>query len=331
MRLALGLALLIALGVLPGPAIAATPPQPEESIGIQLLEMPVSRQEDPRAKMYIVDHLAPGTTIRRKIQVSSTMAQPADVSVYDAAAIIDGDTFTGAPGREENELNDWTRLDRTRLVLEPGGTEQLTVTIAVPEEAAEGERYGVVWAETRSEGGAGAVTAVNRVGIRMYLSIGPGGEPASDMQIESLTAGRREDSLPVVTSVVKNTGGRALDLKGELNLSEGPGGLSAGPFRTDAPTTLLPGQTGKVQFVLDPRLPAGPWHARVQVASGSLTKAAEASLTFPATVEASVPVPAEIPWLTWLAGTVLLLLLLALLLLLLRRRRTAPRQEGVRS
>ena len=37
----------------------------EGSIGLRLVDAPVSAGNDPRAKLYIVDHLAPGTVIQR--------------------------------------------------------------------------------------------------------------------------------------------------------------------------------------------------------------------------------------------------------------------------
>ena len=108
------------------------------------------------------------------------------------------------------------------------------MTIAVPIDAAPGERYAVVWAETRSTPSEGGITQVNRVGIRIYLAIGAGGPPAADFTIDSLTAIRSADGRPMVVATVHNTGGRALDMSGTLELSAGPGGLSAGsvPGRT---------------------------------------------------------------------------------------------------
>lgn len=299
---------------------------PEGAIGLQLLEVPVSRQDDPRARIYIVDHLAPGTSIQRKVLLSNSTGLPADVSLYDAAAEIKNGVFTGSPGRTANELSIWTSLDTTGLTLAPSGTSEVTVSIAVPEDAAEGERLGVVWAEVSSnDAGAGSVTAVNRVGIRIYLSVGPGGEPASDVEIESMAAARNPQSLPVVRALVRNTGGRSLDLSGELSLSDGPGGLVGGPFQTNSPTTLLPGQSGQLEFVLDRQLPAGPWKARLEVFSGLLRETVEADITFPSDANAvNAPVPAELPGLNWITGAAIILFLLvfaALMLLVLRHRR----------
>jgi hypothetical protein len=112
-----------------------------------------------------------------------------------------------------------------------------TVSIAIPRNAAPGEHYGVVWAEARSRGGDG-ITQVNRVGIRLYVSVGSGGDPASNFAIESLTAERAPDGRPVVVAAVHNTGGRALDMSGTLRLTNGPGRLSAGPFPANLGVTL---------------------------------------------------------------------------------------------
>ena len=101
-----------------------------------------------------------------------------------------------------------------------------TVTIAVPSDAASGEQYGVVWAEARSAPGAGGgVIQVSRVGIRLYVSVGPGGPPRANFAIDSLTAERAPDGRPTVVAAVHNTGRRALDLNGTLQLLSGPGGL----------------------------------------------------------------------------------------------------------
>ena len=118
------------------------------------------------------------------------------------------------------------------------------MTITVPSDAAPGEQYGVVWAEARSAPVAGGgVIQVSRVGIRLYVSVGPGGAPAADFTIDSLTANRSADGQPTVLATVHNTGGRALDMSGTLQLLAGPGGLSAGPFPATLGTTLAIGDT----------------------------------------------------------------------------------------
>jgi len=53
--------------------------------------------------------------------------------------------------------------------------------------------------------GAG-VTQDSRVGIRLYLSIGPGGAPAANFTITTLTAERSPKGIPMIVATVRNTG-----------------------------------------------------------------------------------------------------------------------------
>ena len=186
------------------------------------------------------------------------------------------------------------------------------VTISVPSDATTGEQYGVVWAETRSAPIAGGgVIQVSRVGIRLYVSVGPGGVPAADFTIDSLTALRSADGRPTVLATVHNTGDRALDMSGTLQLLAGPGKLSAGPFPATLGTTLAIGDTEPVTFILDDQLPAGPWDARITLRSGLLERSARATITFP-DIGASPPVNTTSTRPGWLypaiAGLVALLL-----------------------
>lgn len=137
------------------------------------------------------------------------------------------------------------------------------------------------------------MTVVNRVGIRIYLSVGPGGEPASAFTVESLTAARLPDGQPMVQAQVHNTGGRALDMEGSLRLSNGPDGLSAGPFDARLGTTLAPGDTEPVTVPLARELPAGPWLARIDLHSGLVDVTAQATITFPAEPGSSAPVAVD--------------------------------------
>jgi hypothetical protein len=251
-------------------------------IGLRLVDIPVNTHGDDRALLYIVDHLAPGSTIHRRIEVSNTTDTTAHVALYAAAATIDHDAFLGSEGHTANALSTWTMVEPGAVNVPPGGKALATVRLAVPDDAAPGEQYAVVWAEVRSAPrGSDGVTQVTRVGVRMYVSVGRGNPPAEDFSIDSLTAARSPDGLPIVVATVHNTGGRALDMRGTLELQDGPGGLSAGPFPANLGTTLAPGDTGSVTVMLDERLPAGPWDARIDLQSGLLDRTERATITFP--------------------------------------------------
>ena len=203
------------------------------------------------------------------------------------------------------------------------------MTISVPSDAAQGEQYGVVWAEARSAPTADGVIQVSRVGIRLYVSVGPGGAPAADFTIDSLTAMRSSEGKPMVLATVRNTGGRALDMNGTLELLAGPGGLSAGPFPATLGVTLGIGETEPVTIVLDERLPAGPWDAEITLRSGLLDRTARATITFPA-IGAAPPVKtvSGAPgWLYPAAGGIAVLLVSVAALLAVRGRPRRPTME----
>jgi hypothetical protein len=252
------------------------------SIGLRLLDVPTRASLDPRARLYIVDHLAPGSEIHRRVEIANTTASGSRVVLYPAAASLGKGSFLAAAGHARNELSTWTRVEPGAIRIAAHQRVKAVVTIAIPRDAAPGERYAAVWAEVRSTPpAAGGITQVNRVGIRLYLSVGPGGSPPADFKISAVTATRSRDGQPTVIATVHNTGGRALDMSGTLRLGAGPGGLKAGPFRAQLGTTLAIGDTEPVTILLDRRLPAGPWKARVDLRSGLVTRHAQATITFP--------------------------------------------------
>lgn len=123
----------------------------------------------------------------------------------------------------------------------------------------------------------------------------------------------------MVLALVRNVGGRALDMNGTLRLGSGPGGLSAGPFPATVGTTVGIGQTEPVAILLDKTLPAGPWNAQIVLRSGLVERQANASLTF-----AGAPASPSTP--TWLyPGLAILVALLAVLALFLAPRRRRQR------
>ena len=273
------------------PAAASPRLGPDVGLGIRLLDVPAEQAADSRARLYITDHLHPGATIHRRVEVSNASPNPLPVTLYPAAAAVADGQFILLPGHTANELSTWTSVTPTRADLPPGGRLRATVTIRVPADAASGERYAVVWAEALAvpTPATAAIRTVDRVGIRSYLSVGSGGEPAADLTIQTLDAGRDAVGHPLVTAQLLNTGGRALDLAGQLWLRHGPGGRTAGPFPTRQHSTIAPGQTAAMHLSLDPAVPAGAWTAYLTVRSGRLERTADARLTVPQTAATASP------------------------------------------
>jgi hypothetical protein len=270
-----------------GAAAAAGPTA--GSIGVRLLDVSADEKNNPRARVYIIDFLPLGSVIHRHIDVTNYSSSPRRVVLYPGAAAIKNGTFNVAAGRTRNDLTTWIKLSPAAVTLQPHASARVTVTIAVPRDAYPGERYAGIWAQTAdaSRHGKKAIVEVNRVGIRVYLAVGKGGAPAPNFVITSLTAQRQLNGHPAVAAQVRNTGGRALDLSGELTLADGPGGLSAGPFPARLGTTIAPGQSEPVTIVLNKQVPDGPWKALIRLTSGLTSRSARATITFPRGVGSS--------------------------------------------
>ena len=311
--------------VLPAGALAAAPQQPMAGSGgieIRLVDLSADSSHDPLGRSYIVDRLAPGTTIRRRVQITNATGSAADVGVYAAAATLHRGRFGFAGGHSRNELASWISVNQGVLRMPTGARTLETVTIDVPNDASSGERYAVVWAEVSAPAPAGGgVTLVARVGVRVYLFVGPGGALPANFAIGALTAKRSGAGEPLVIASVHNSGQRSLAIGGELTLSKGPGGLRAGPFPVKLGAALPPGNSRVVTVRLDKRLPRGPWHAQIRLRSGFLQRGASATLTFPRQSGLVQIVPARSRHLMLFAILLGLIVAAAIALVLLRRPR----------
>jgi hypothetical protein len=301
-------------------------------VGVRLLDVPADAVNNPRARAYIVDNLTPGTTIHRRMVVSNTTKSELHVAVYPDAATISRGSFAGAPGHTVNDLSSWTTVSRPTLDIPAGSTAVDTVTVAIPSAASPGERYAVVWAEVRGAKNGGSIELVSRAGIRMYVSVG-GTNPVTSFTMNTMTGQRNSGGHPVVRALVHNTGGRAVDLAGTLTMSSVTGALTAGPYPAQLGTTLAPGQSEPVSFVLTSQMADGPWNATVTLGSGLNKQAFRAQITFPRA--GTAPVPAARPAsggfgiVPVLAGAIFIVLLAALGALIISHRRR--RNHGNRS
>ncbi|MHA6694662.1 COG1361 family protein [Homoserinimonas sp. A520] len=332
---ALGLIFLFLLPAVPASALAQpaladasvfSAAADESGIGIRLLDVPAATQDNPRARSYIIDNLPPGTTIERRVQVQNNTTSNHSVQVYAGAAKIEGNAFHGEDGAAQNELTTWISVDRPQLDMAPGESADVLVTIAVPQDAPEGEQYAAIWAEVRSESAEGSnIVSASRAGVRVYLSVGPGNGPPADFTIESLTANRNADGDPELVATVTNTGGRAVDISGELILEGGPGGLTAGPFSLDESSTIAPGKTGNVTVTMDKDVPNGPWSATLKLKSGLIEHEATADITFPeaGAGETVTPDSSNTLMLMFGIGAVLIIAAATAILALRQRRLTA--------
>lgn len=281
------LCLLALAGTVSGPPSAAASPRGaaeagdgQGSFSVRLVDVPASLVNDTRARHYIIDNLQPGAIIRRHVEVKNTSDEPAGVVLYPGSASIKHGSFIGTLGRRRTELTSWTSLGRTRLEVPAHSTASTSVTIRVSKDAAPGERYGVVWAQMSGVHGPG-VALVNRAGVRVYLSVGGHNPPPTKFGVDTMTAERDGAGRAIVRARVHNTGGRALDLGGTLNLTKVTGSINAGPYPVQLGTTLAPGQSESVTVPVTDQVANGPWKATLHLNSGLYEETYSARITFP--------------------------------------------------
>lgn len=326
LRRSIALTLLAGALVAPASRVSAQTQQPKRDtgLGIRLLEAPVSERDDPRAEVYVIDHVVAGASFTRRLGITNDTPNTMRTELYVAAAAIDGGSFIVGARSDKGELASWGKMSPASVDLAPRQTSEVSLQITVPKGAGDGEYYGGAVVEAPATG-SGAVKVAPRVAIRIYLSVGSGSTPKSDFTVSTLRAARAADGTPTVTASVRNTGQRALDMSGQLKLEDGPAKQSAGPFPAELGTTLAIGDTEPVRVVLDKEIPNGPWRAVLTLRSGTIEHTVTATISFPdaggdARVFEARPQKGKRFW-----GLIALLLLLAVLLSLLwllwRRRR----------
>lgn len=152
-------ALVASAAALVQPVLAA-PVQP--GIGIRLLEAPADRRNDPRALSYIVDHVKPGTTFSRKIELSNGTPQPVSLALYPDAARITGKGFEPAEGRTSSKLTSWITVTPDSVQVPPQGRATATVRVAVPPGASEASA--TAWSSPRPRLPARPASSVESAG-----------------------------------------------------------------------------------------------------------------------------------------------------------------------
>ncbi len=277
-------ALLPGMLITPASGLAATSHASAEisGIGVKLVAPPASSATGQFARTYITGTFQAGSQVKADVEVSNTTTRPQTISIYAAGASMRAGAFSFAAGRVKNELSRWTGVSRSRLRLGPGRATIVTVRVRIPANATRGERYSVMWASVDAPGGMG-VRLVNRVGVRMYLTVG--GAAAPRYTISTPRASRTPDGAPRVGAIVTNTGPSTITVSGWMTLSHGPGGLRVGPFHLRLARPLAPGASRRVATQLTSQLPRGPWRVEVALTSGSTHHSATTTLTFPARIE----------------------------------------------
>jgi hypothetical protein len=269
-------ALCLALAVLLGPATLLALPAladetPADDAQVTWSVQP-STPAGPDGRTRFDFTVDPGTTISDWVSVANWSTHEVTFRVYAADATTDYETgaFTliGAD-QASTDLGAWTSVDSAPSVCAAGDTaclaglgvtvtlaagtsQDVPVTITVPQDATPGDHAAGIVASFRSEASdatGSAVQVEQRVGTRVYLRVS--GDLGPAVGVSGLVAGYDGSVNPVGTGTgtvgfdLSNTGNVRLDAVPSVHLT-GPFGLDLGTVTLDAVTDLVPGATTHV-------------------------------------------------------------------------------------
>lgn len=194
-----------------------------------------------------------GEQAERTVKVSNSGSDTIRVQVYamDFSAGEDGELAFSGPGHGSYSAAEWLSPDTTDFELAPGGSRQVAVTVAVPEEVEPGGHYAALFFQTASSQSGEGVGIAARIPSLFYITV-PGvtdSDVLVDAEIDSLVLPRVVQDAPVpVSVVVRNTGNVHLTVAARAFFY-----CSSG--RTDevdmGQVTVLPGCDGRLEETLE--------------------------------------------------------------------------------
>ncbi|HVF75962.1 MAG TPA: hypothetical protein VM938_13030 [Acidimicrobiales bacterium] len=234
---------------------------------------------EARDRSYVVRTVEPGAEFSDRLLAVNLTDKPIELDVAPVDATITGDGQF-APGTATQADGRWLTVTPARVRVPARGTTPVSVRVKVPADAAEGDHIAAVVAQKAGPPtGSGNVQLVQRVGVRVYLTVqsaagesGRTGGLARTFEFKDLRwAG---DAFEVD---VQNTGDLLVEPLGTLTISRG--GLDGS---TDLPVLgTVPPREQRTFKVPPPKpLEPGTYDARMKLRLVQGGADQERSLTF---------------------------------------------------
>jgi hypothetical protein len=187
----------------------------------------------------------PGAVVQDGVVVTNRGASPLRLAVYagNAHTTSDGGLDVAGDGGGATGVGAWVRTGRDGLVLQPGASATVPLTVSVPEDASAGDHVGAVVTAVDDQDGGTDVT--RRIGIRMTIRVSGDLVPALRVENARLSWSGGLDLLArgtaVLTYTIRNTGNMVLSVQQTASVA-GPFGWLPARARAAAPPRLLPGE-----------------------------------------------------------------------------------------
>lgn len=236
--------------------------------------------------------MTPGATYTHTMTVTNSFTYALDMQV-EARGLGQGLDGSYIPLASEEDQSPYsalayiTQIDKPSFHLERGASENVSATIAVPQDALPGTRYACVYIWSQPTGGGQVGVSVAAI-VLIVINI-PGSGQAKTGEITGLSVGEIVSGQPIqISTIFKNTGTYHYKISNEVIIKNASGEVvsdnttalttsSIIPTFSRLVTTSIP--TDKVN-----NMPAGEYavESRVLLEDGTLLDSATAGLTVPA-------------------------------------------------
>jgi hypothetical protein len=216
--------------------------------------------------------ITPGTNSTYVITVSNASAAPMNIGVtVEGYGVSLTNDFIGlAPSDDTNPYSarTWLSVTPSNFNLNPGDSQNVTVTVNVPSGTGNGGRYAIVMIQTIPPPGQ-QVATVSAVAARVLLTVS-GYSVDTSSQITGVTQVNSTSQAPAAVMVtLADNGNFYYYPEIDVTLMKGNQAMATGSVDTGWP--LLPGYSRQYQLNLtgNATLPSGSYEAEIEVKDGS--------------------------------------------------------------
>ena len=159
----------------------------------------------------IVVGVTPGETFQQTMTVSIGASDPATTITVQVAGVAQSSSggyilLDSAQDTSQYSARTFVSVDQTSFQLQPGGSQDVTATIQVPQNVGDGARFAVINFATQPSAGSSGVNIITAVDVPVYLTIN-GSQMTQTGTVTGVTTGTITNGQPVdITTAFENTG-----------------------------------------------------------------------------------------------------------------------------
>ena len=253
-----------------------------------LIALPVSANPGLTvSNAVIVGNVIPGQTLIWSSVVSIGASDPATVITVQVEGMTQGsdgtmETLSSSQDTGSYSARQFITLDQSSFPLAPGGSQKVTATIQVPQNAGDGQRFAMINIQTQATPGNG-VNTISAVNVPIYLTI-TGSQMINTGKITGITTGDITNSQPIdIKTEFQNTGNYHFKVEGEVVVTNDQGvTLETVPIPLTT-SNILPGVSRDIEAVFTPSGSLAPGtytiSSKIMLADGTLLDQSTSTFT----------------------------------------------------